>query len=82
MELKIWRAVLAILSWSVQKLRNDCVFSAQFTSEELSEVVKTRIALCTKSYLKGLSYLAQDLISNLSQVRQCIGGGFRGEGIA
>lgn len=52
-ERKIWRAIPLVVSWSLWKMRNECVFNAFIPNlVELCELMKIKIALWLKSDYK------------------------------
>ena len=52
-ERKIWKAVPLAVSWSLWKMRNECVFNASIPYlVELCELMKIKIALWLKSDYK------------------------------
>ncbi|XP_028121359.1 uncharacterized protein LOC114318621 [Camellia sinensis] len=70
-ELQLWNAIPFDATWSIWKLRNDCVFnSAHPNFMELCELIKIRVAIWLKCHSIGNSYSIHDFVSNLNQIRR------------
>ncbi|GMP75068.1 hypothetical protein CsSME_00032284 [Camellia sinensis var. sinensis] len=72
-ERQLWRAVLISVIWSLRNFRNYCVFNGtQPSIEELSELIKVRVASWIKARDIGCFYSIDVIVSNIQQVRKCI----------
>ena len=70
----LWKVIPSAVFWSLWKLRNECIFQAAKPHlEDLCELVKIRVALWLNQSFKAFNFTVQDFLSNLRQIRYCLG---------
>ncbi|CAL5340992.1 unnamed protein product [Camellia sinensis] len=70
----LWKVIPPAVFWSLWKLRNECIFQAAKPHlEDLCELVKIRVALWLNQSFKAFNFTVQDFLSNLRQIRYCLG---------
>lgn len=72
--LRMWRVVPLTVMWSLWKARNECLFSGKPVEwNELTELVKVRVALWSKMNIERMLYSVQQMVTNLHQIKDCVG---------
>lgn len=68
-ERKIRRIVPIVALWSIWKLRNDCAFKeAKADIWDLSDLIKTKVAIWLISSSKAWQFTVSDFIYNLNRI--------------